>query len=72
MRKLLLCLVLLGVSLGMNAQVEDITFEHIALNLPAIAKNALESLSPDQGGYQQPMDDVEVPVEPIDDPDNEE
>jgi len=52
--------------------VEDITFEHIALNLPAIAKNALESLSPDQGGYQQPMDDVEVPVEPIDDPDNEE
>ena len=52
--------------------VEDITFEHIALNLPAIAKNALESLSPDQGGNQQPMDDVEVPVEPIDDPDNEE
>lgn len=51
--------------------VEDITFEHIALNLPAIAKNALESLSPDQGGNQQPMDDVEVPVEPIVDPDNE-
>ena len=52
-------------------EVEDITFEHIALNLPAIAKNALESLSPDQGGNQQPMDDVEVPVEPIVDPDNE-
>lgn len=49
-------------------EVEDITFEHIALNLPAIAKNALESLSPDQGGQQM----VEVPVEPIDDPDQEE
>lgn len=54
-------------------EVEDITYEHIALNLPAIAKNALESLSPDQGGDQQPVVEVEVPMgEPIDDPDNEE
>jgi hypothetical protein len=28
-------------------QVEAITFEHISLNLPAIAKNALEELEPD-------------------------
>ena len=29
-------------------EVEDIAYEHISLNLPAIAKNALESLKPEQ------------------------
>ena len=54
-------------------EVEDITYEHMALNLPAIAKNALESLSPEQGAYKQPIDEVEIALdEPIDDPDNEE
>jgi len=37
-------------------QVEDITFEHISLNLPAIAKNALEELN------EEKNDDIEENV----------
>lgn len=35
------------VELPPTPEVEDVTYEHISLNLPAIAKNALESLEPE-------------------------
>ena len=43
-------------------QVEDITFEHISLNLPIIAKNALDELNEDKNAKMQ-EDNSESPVE---------
>lgn len=62
--------------------VEDITFEHISLNLPAMAKNVLEELEASKETSEHEPEDPETPVctidgeEPVDYPepstDNEE
>jgi hypothetical protein len=52
-------------------QVEDITFEHISLNLPVIAKNALEKLELDKNIQEKVAEDSLEKSEEVEEPVNE-